>query len=58
MVKKDNGYMQKARSKHSSTRRSKYDILLDQMSADYALSGPQHYTWDEKKGRWWRKTRR
>ena len=34
MVKKDNGYMQKAKSKHSSSRRDKYDQLLDDMSTE------------------------
>ena len=36
-------------------RRNKYDQLLDQMSADYAHEGAQHYKWNEKKGQWRRK---
>ncbi len=58
MVKKDNGYMQKAKSKHSSSRRDKYDQLLDDMSTEEgipldALLFPNK--WNKKGGRWRRK---
>jgi|TARA_Y100000114_G_scaffold149697_1_gene164170 hypothetical protein len=58
MVKKDNGYMQKARSKHSSTRRSKYDQLLDDMGTEEgipfeALLRP--HAWEKQGDKWRRK---
>jgi len=57
MVKKVNAHLQKTRKLQSASH-NKYDKLLDQMSADYAHAGAQHYKWNEKKEQWRRIKRR